>query len=98
MDFVHQMGMIHRDIKIENVLIAVDPRTKIKTYKLCDFGSVSMKVINYGTALNKEQMAIVQSEIDKQTTPAYRAPELIDLYLRMGIDNKIDIWVNKQVF
>ncbi len=27
-----------------------------------------------------------------QTTPQYRAPELIDLYQRRGLDFKVDIW------
>jgi len=37
---MHQRGVFHRDIKVENILLHE------KVFKLCDFGSASMDVID----------------------------------------------------
>lgn len=76
--------LIHRDIKIENVLLGDDG-----SYKLCDFGSVST-IIN--PPLNAEEFQIIQDDIMKNTTPQYRAPEMLDLYRRQPINEKSDVW------
>jgi AP2-associated kinase len=76
--------LIHRDIKIENVLIGDDG-----TYKLCDFGSVSTAIL---PPKNVEEFQIVQDDIMKNTTPQYRCPEMLDLYKRQPINEKSDIW------
>lgn len=76
--------LIHRDIKIENVLLGDDG-----TYKLCDFGSVS-SIIN--PPANVEEFQLIQDDIMKNTTPQYRAPEMLDLYRRQPINEKSDVW------
>ncbi|QPG76741.1 hypothetical protein FOA43_004135 [Brettanomyces nanus] len=76
--------IVHRDIKIENVLIAADG-----TYKLCDFGSASPPL---SAAENVEDFQRLQDDILHHTTPQYRSPEMIDLYKRQPIDEKSDIW------
>uniref|UniRef100_A0A0E0CMQ5 non-specific serine/threonine protein kinase n=1 Tax=Oryza meridionalis TaxID=40149 RepID=A0A0E0CMQ5_9ORYZ len=40
-----------------------------------------------------EEMGIEEDIIRKHTTPAYRAPEMWDLYRREVISEKVDIWV-----
>lgn len=76
--------LLHRDIKIENVLI-----DEKGTYKLCDFGSVS----NYfPPPKNAQEMQFMHDDIMRNTTPQYRAPEMIDMSHGFAVDDKLDIW------
>uniref|UniRef100_A0A383WGG4 non-specific serine/threonine protein kinase n=1 Tax=Tetradesmus obliquus TaxID=3088 RepID=A0A383WGG4_TETOB len=76
--------MAHRDLKAENVLMLPDG-----TWVLCDYGSATQRAQVYETA---EAMAAEEEVIRKHTTPAYRPPEMWDLYQRQLIDTKVDIW------
>ncbi|CAL5080610.1 unnamed protein product [Urochloa decumbens] len=76
--------LAHRDLKAENVLLGTDG-----AWKLCDFGSVST---NHKCFDKPEEMGIEEDNIRKHTTPAYRAPEMWDLYRREIISEKVDIW------
>ncbi|EJS43315.1 prk1p [Saccharomyces arboricola H-6] len=79
-----QPPLIHRDIKIENVLISHDG-----LYKVCDFGSVSGVI---RPPRNPQEFNYVQHDILTNTTAQYRSPEMIDLYRGLPIDEKSDIW------
>ncbi|CAN6453893.1 unnamed protein product [Victoria cruziana] len=74
----------HRDLKAENLLLGPDD-----AWKLCDFGSTSIKHKRYE---RPEEMGIEEDNIRKHTTPAYRAPEMWDLFRREVINEKVDIW------
>ncbi|XP_058203875.1 uncharacterized protein LOC131318085 isoform X1 [Rhododendron vialii] len=74
----------HRDLKVENVLLGPDG-----LWKLCDFGSTST---NHKRFERPEEMGIEEDNIRKHTTPAYRAPEMWDLFLKEVINEKVDIW------
>ncbi|KAF8652970.1 hypothetical protein HU200_062402 [Digitaria exilis] len=74
-----------RDLKAENVLLGFDG-----AWKICDFGSTST---NHKCFSKPEEMGIEEDIIRKHTTPAYRAPEMWDLYRREVISEKVDIWV-----
>lgn len=79
-----QPPILHRDIKIENVLI-----DQVGTYKLCDFGSA----VPYSPIPRTPQEAnILYNDIMQHTTPQYRSPEMIDLSKAFPIDDKSDIW------
>ncbi|QPG74245.1 hypothetical protein FOA43_001570 [Brettanomyces nanus] len=81
---MHSLHLIHRDIKIENVLINADYH-----FKLCDFGSAcSILSVPQGS----HQFKLLQNELMHQTTPQYRSPEMIDLYSGLPVDEKSDIW------
>ncbi|KAA8515716.1 hypothetical protein F0562_018673 [Nyssa sinensis] len=74
----------HRDLKAENLLLGSDG-----SWKLCDYGSTST---NHKRFEKPEEMGIEEDIIRKHTTPAYRAPEMWDLFLRELINEKVDIW------
>ncbi|XP_061996807.1 uncharacterized protein LOC133714660 isoform X1 [Rosa rugosa] len=74
----------HRDLKAENLLLGPDG-----LWKLCDFGSTST---NHKRFEKPEEMGIEEDIIRKHTTPAYRAPEMWDLFRRELINEKVDIW------
>jgi AP2-associated kinase len=59
-------------------------------WKLCDFGSTST---NHKRFEKADEMGLEEDNIRKYTTPAYRAPEMWDLYQRELINEKVDIWV-----
>lgn len=77
----------HRDVKLENFLLAT--RDNAKVIKLCDLGSATMERTVIKT---KEQRAALESQVERLTTPFYRAPELCDLYSRKEISEQVDIW------
>ncbi|EGV60861.1 Ark- serine/threonine protein kinase [Yamadazyma tenuis] len=81
---MHRSKMIHRDIKIENVLINAHHR-----FKLGDFGSTSSPLM---PPTNQQEFQALAHDITYQTTPQYRSPEMIDLYRNLPIDEKSDIW------
>ena len=76
--------LIHKDIKIENVLVDKDNR-----FKLCDFGSTTPC---YPIVTSHQDIALLSNDIYVHTTPQYRSPEMIDLYKCLPINEKSDIW------
>ncbi|XP_048044724.1 cyclin-G-associated kinase isoform X5 [Megalobrama amblycephala] len=79
--------IIHRDLKIENLLISHQG-----TMKLCDFGSATTVAHYPDYSWSAHKRSMVEDEITRNTTPAYRTPEMIDLYSNYPINEKQDIW------
>ncbi|KAK6747627.1 hypothetical protein RB195_000679 [Necator americanus] len=80
--------IVHRDLKVENILIDERNRAAPPIYVLCDFGSATTKVLSS----NNYSISFIQDEIEKYTTLSYRSPEMIDLYCGKAIGTKSDIW------
>ncbi|TRY96702.1 hypothetical protein DNTS_005948 [Danionella cerebrum] len=80
-------AIIHRDLKIENLLISHQG-----TVKLCDFGSATTIAHYPDYSWSAHKRSMVEDEITRNTTPAYRTPEMIDLYSNYPINEKQDIW------
>ncbi|KAG7452220.1 uncharacterized protein BT62DRAFT_960247 [Guyanagaster necrorhizus] len=76
--------LLHRDLKVENILQA-----SATSYKLCDFGSAAT-VSKVPT--NTQELRALEADLNRHTTLQYRAPEMVDLYLRRPVDEKSDVW------
>lgn len=83
MHYLH-IPLIHRDIKIENVLVDSE-----NNFKLCDFGSTSTL---FPVVTTHQDIAILTNNVYVHTTPQYRSPEMIDIYRCLPINEKSDIW------
>ncbi|EMD00780.1 hypothetical protein BAUCODRAFT_61115, partial [Baudoinia panamericana UAMH 10762] len=81
--------LLHRDLKVENVLIAKSASAGTPTYKVCDFGSAASPRPAAKTA---EEGRLIEEDVQKHTTMQYRSPEMIDVWRKQPIDEKADIW------
>ncbi|KAK0647683.1 Serine/threonine-protein kinase ppk30 [Lasiodiplodia hormozganensis] len=79
--------LLHRDLKVENVLISTEGASRV--YKLCDFGSTAPP---RPAATNAAEGRLIEDDIQRHTTMQYRSPEMVDVYRRLPIDEKSDIW------
>ncbi|XGW34794.1 hypothetical protein V3C99_018649, partial [Haemonchus contortus] len=77
----------HRDIKIENLLFDSSGHVK-----LCDFGSATVEVYAPDDTWNAAQRTWLEEEMQRHTTPMYRAPEILDTYQNFVVGPPQDIW------
>jgi AP2-associated kinase len=81
--------LLHRDLKVENVLITKSASSGNPIYKLCDFGSAA---VPRPAAKTTEEGRLIEEDVQKHTTMQYRSPEMIDVWRKQPIDEKADIW------
>ncbi|KAF2486612.1 hypothetical protein BDY17DRAFT_291780 [Neohortaea acidophila] len=81
--------LLHRDLKVENVLISKSMSTGAPVYKVCDFGSAAPP---RPAATTTEEARLIEDDVQKHTTMQYRSPEMIDVWRKQPIDEKADIW------
>eukprot|EP01012_Entosiphon_sulcatum_P047851 TRINITY_DN6544_c0_g1_i1.p1 TRINITY_DN6544_c0_g1~~TRINITY_DN6544_c0_g1_i1.p1 ORF type:complete len:331 (+),score=40.92 TRINITY_DN6544_c0_g1_i1:31-993(+) len=75
----------HRDLKAENILRAAQGGP----WKLCDFGSATTFAYECKTSAD---ISRAKEEIERNTTMCYNAPEMLDLWAKRRIDEKVDTW------
>lgn len=77
LDYCHKMGVVNRDIKLENTLLDLSPRPLVK---VCDFGYSKHEKFNSAPG-------------SRVGTPAYLAPEVILTTRGKTYDGKTaDVW------
>ncbi|KAJ7194670.1 hypothetical protein GGX14DRAFT_678190 [Mycena pura] len=76
--------LLHRDLKVENILQA-----SATSFKLCDFGSATTVTPRPTTT---QEIRALEADLNRHTTLQYRAPEMVDPYLRRPVDEKSDVW------
>jgi serine/threonine protein kinase len=81
---------IHRDIKLENILLYIEKDSKI-TVKIADFGMALSGDRRMNKINNKDKFTICGS-------PMYMAPEVLKIHGEEYYDDRIDIWSLGVVF
>ncbi|THV07706.1 Pkinase-domain-containing protein [Dendrothele bispora CBS 962.96] len=76
LEYLHSKGIIHRDLKADNILVATDGRCKIS-----DFGISKHAEEDFGRAFTGMKGTIY-----------WMAPEVVEIDKAKGYDLKVDIW------
>ncbi|CAK7890802.1 serine/threonine-protein kinase Bck1p/SLK1/SSP31 [[Candida] anglica] len=80
LEYLHSNGILHRDLKADNLLLEVDGRCKIS---------------DFGISKKSSDIYANNAEMSMQGTIFWMAPEVIDSIVedkRQGYSAKIDIW------
>ena len=86
---IHKMGIAHRDIKPDNILISVDADSNKDNLKICDFGSAKY-LPSHNTNLATHETIAAKSSVTYISTRYFRSPEL--LYGNQYYGTEIDLW------
>ena len=76
--YIHSLGLIHRDLKLNNILI-----------KSIEGGAIIPIIIDFGLSVEKINLCNLESGLKFSGTPGFVAPEL---YMHREYDEKIDMF------
>jgi len=82
--------VVHRDMKPSNFLVVHrDVKPSNFLLKLCDFGSAVIGDVSLETSTERAE---AEEVIQKTTTQMFRAPEMVDLFMKNKLTYKTDVW------
>ncbi|CAD8085497.1 unnamed protein product [Paramecium sonneborni] len=85
----HSLGVTHRDIRPENILIGLDKQAKLWNFQRCFFQQY--------VQIPNEYFGKIKEEIEMNTFEHVRAPEQKDFSQRLPITTKVDIYALGQL-
>ncbi|CAD8170875.1 unnamed protein product [Paramecium octaurelia] len=85
----HSLGITHRDIRPENILIGLDKQAKLWNFQRCFFQQYEQ--------IPNEYLGRIKEEIEMNTFEHVRAPEQKDFSQRLPITTKVDIYALGQL-
>jgi serine/threonine protein kinase len=85
--FLHKLGIVHFDLKPENIVSFTNESTSKTVWKLIDFDSSHNERPSNGTPINGSI-----SDLNIWVTEAYAAPEVVTLVDLSTINWRMDIW------
>ncbi|CAK74126.1 unnamed protein product (macronuclear) [Paramecium tetraurelia] len=85
----HSLGITHRDIRPENILIGADKQAKLWNFQRCFFQQYDQ--------IPNEYFGRIKEEIEMNTFEHVRAPEQKDFSQRFPITTKVDIYALGQL-
>ncbi|CAD8189712.1 unnamed protein product [Paramecium octaurelia] len=85
----HSLGITHRDIRPENILIGADKQAKLWNFQRCFFQQYDQ--------IPNEYFGRIKEEIEMNTFEHVRAPEQKDFSQRLPITTKVDIYALGQL-
>ena len=83
LEYLHNFGIIHRDIKPDNMLITSEGHIKLTDFGLSKIGLMNMTTNIYERFVDRDSKMFQDDQVFG--TPNYIAPEVIIRQVRKGI-------------
>ena len=83
LEYLHNFGIVHRDIKPDNMLITSEGHIKLTDFGLSKIGLMNMTTNIYERAVDRDSKMFQDNQVFG--TPEYIAPEVIIRQVPVGV-------------